>query len=426
MTEKFTLTLDPEKLKACIHCGMCLPACPTYQLTGSEAESPRGRLFLMKKMMEGELTDPKQLSRHLDPCLGCQACQTACPSGVSYGELLFQSREQLTSTQKPFQRKLKRWVLQHLLPNADRLNALTFLLRLYQALGLKTLAQHTVLKLSPKLSRLEAMLPKLLKRTPLNPGMSFGNFDGERVALFTGCVMDAFYNPIHWATIDVLVANQYYVSIPEQTCCGALAHHAGETDIAQTLAKENLRQILKTNPDWIVLNSAGCGATLRDYLHLLANDPVYGPKAKVFSAKVVDIMELLAKKPLKPMSKPLQKTVTYHAACHLHHAQKVQTAPEQVLSQIPGLTLVPLTEFDTCCGSAGVYNVEQPELSDEILATKVHHLKATQAEVVVTGNPGCLLQIEGGLRQKGIPMQVLHPIELLAYAYGKKTHRVSE
>jgi glycolate oxidase iron-sulfur subunit len=410
--------LDADLLKACIHCGMCLPACPTYRVTGSEAESPRGRLYLMRGWLEGEITDPEQIRPHIDQCLGCQACQTACPSGVQYGSLLFQTREALAPHQPKLKRWVKRFVFRSVLTNQNLLQTLGGFLRVYQQSGLQQLVRGLgLLKAVPALADQEALLPQLPARRALHAGMSFGNMDNPRVALVTGCVMDVFYNPVHWATIQVLVANGYYVTVPEQTCCGALAHHAGESDIAQTQARQNLTALMKGDPDWVVINSAGCGATLKEYHHLLADDPVYRKRAQEFAAKVVDVMELLAKKPLAPIKGRLEQTVTYHAACHLRHAQGITDIPTQLLAQIPGLTLVPLKDAEACCGSAGIYNIEQPQLSQEILAQKMGHLKATDAAVVVTGNPGCLLQLEAGVRQTGLKMQVKHPIELLAEAY---------
>lgn len=418
------LQIELDKLKACIHCGMCLPTCPTYQATGSEAESPRGRLYLMKKMLEGELSEPAQLGVHLDQCLACHACETACPSGVQYGSLLMAAREDLAKKNHSPGRWLKRWAFQWVLPNHGLLNTLGRLLRFYQKSGLQQLVRP-LLKPFGKLATQEALLPEIPKNRPLTPGLSFGNPMDERVALLVGCVMDTFYNPVHWATIDALVANGYYVTIPEQTCCGALAHHAGETDITRALARQNVRQMLKNDPAWIVVNSSGCGSTLKEYDHLLAEEGHMSAKAQVFAGKVVDIMELLARKPLATPAHPVEKTVTYHAACHLYHVQQVKEQPLDVLRQIPGLQLVPLKDASTCCGSAGIYNIEHPELSREILAEKITHLKATcegaGAESVVTGNPGCLLQIEKGLEEAGLPLGVQHPVELVAEAY-RRTH----
>lgn len=420
------LQLELEKLNACIHCGMCLPACPTYQVTGSEAESPRGRLYLMRAMLEGELESSDQLTGHLDQCLACHACETACPSGVAYGDLLLASREQLASRDRSPGRWFRRWVFRRVLPNHGLLIFLARLLRFYQQSGLQALirASH-ILRLIPPLARQESLLPAIPVFKKLSAGMTFGASPahgvGKRVLLFTGCVMDVFYNPVHWATIKVLVKNNYQVIVPDQTCCGALAHHAGETDITRLLAKENVRKLMGENPDWIVVNSGGCGSTLKAYGELMAADRVDGPQAEVFAQKTVDVMELLAKQPLAPFDKPVHKTVTYHASCHLHHVQKVQGETRQLLQQLPGLTLAPLTDYDTCCGSAGIYNLTHPELADDILAIKTDHLKkayeASGADTVVTGNPGCLLQIEKGLVDAGIAMTVCHPVELLAEGY---------
>lgn len=420
----FELNLELEKLNACIHCGMCLPACPTYRVTGSEAESPRGRLYLMKKMHTHELKDPAQLDTHLDLCLACHACETACPSGVQYGDLLFASREALAKNDPSLKRRFKRWIFKSILPNASLLQLGAYLLRFYQQSGLQAVLRKSgLLKIIPSLQQQEILLPEIPPHKAFNSGMSFGDPSGERVALMTGCVMDVFFNPIHWATIQVLTANGYYVTVPEQTCCGALAHHAGETDITQDLARKNVVGLMRQPVDWIVLNSAGCGSTVKHYDQILANDSVYGEKAKVFSEKVIDVSELLSKKPLAPFPKNLApQAVCYHAACHLHHVQGVQSKTQELLAQIPNLSLVPLQEYDACCGSAGIYNIEHPELADEILAIKTQHLKTAVdthgAQTVVTGNPGCLMQISKGLQQADIPMTIKHPIEVLAEAYG--------
>jgi len=286
----------------------------------------------------------------------------------------------------------------------------------------KLVCATNVLKRFPNLQNQEALLPEVPKHKPLRPGMSFGDPLGERVALLTGCAMDVFYNPVHWDTVEVLVANGYRVVIPEQSCCGALAHHAGETDITRELARINIDDILASQPAWIVLNSAGCGSTLKEYGHLLNHDPLYAEKSRQFSAKVVDVMELLAKKPLaKFKNYALHETITYHAACHLYHVQKVQSEPISLLSQVPGITLVPLQNAETCCGSAGIYNIEQPQLSGEILENKMQNLKMAcdgmGASTVVTGNPGCLLQLEHGVKTHHMPMKVRHPISILADGY---------
>ncbi|MDX2084572.1 MAG: (Fe-S)-binding protein [Candidatus Melainabacteria bacterium] len=415
--------IDSNLLDACTHCGFCLPACPTYQVTGSEAESPRGRIYLMRKWLEGEVQSAEAVAPHLDQCLGCLNCQTVCPSGVQYGSLLFGSRAALARQRRSngWARAFKRFAFQALLPSPKLLRLIGRCVWLYEASGLQSLVRKSrILNLLPTLKNWESLTPVMTQQRysrPLSPGMSFGNPNNERVVLFLGCIMDVVYRDVHWATIIALVANGYYVMLPPQTCCGALAHHAGEEDIARSLAKANLDKILRTNPDWVVLNSAGCGASLKEYPHLFHGDSVYAAKAESFSSKVVDVMQLLARKPLAPMKALPERTVTYHAACHLHHAQGVQLEPFQVLQQVPNLTLIPLTDHDACCGSAGIYNLEQPELSHEILQRKMTEVAKTQAEFVVTGNPGCLLQLQSGIQQAELSMTVRHPVELLADGY---------
>lgn len=416
------LQLELDKLKACIHCGICLPACPTYKATGSEAESPRGRLYLMKKMLEGQL-EPEAVKPHLDQCLACHGCETVCPSAVQYGQILLSTREDLARRDTSRLRQFKRFVFSKVLPNHRLLVLGGKILRFYQQSGLQKLVRGMkLLKPFPSLAYQENLLPTLPARKPLNPGMGFGDPTGDTVALLTGCVMDIFYNPVHWETIEVLTANGYWVVMPEQGCCGALAHHAGETDITRTLAKQLIDKALMVNPQWIVVNSAGCGSSMKEYGHLLAGDSAYAEKAARFSERLVDVMELLAKKPLAPFKNyALHEKITYHAACHLYHVQKVKQEPMQLLSQIPGIELVPLTNMEACCGSAGLFNVEHPELSGEVLDSKMEHLqtacKQGGASTVTTGNPGCLLQLEKGIHGQKLPMRVRHPISILAEAY---------
>jgi len=382
-----------QKLDACIHCGMCLPACPTYRVTGSEAESPRGRLYLMRAFYEDKLESTQQLSDHLDPCLGCMACVTACPSGVQYDVLLDHSRQVLKPFQPWWKRTIRRFFLKDILPSPRRLAWLAQALQLLKITGL-----HRLLPAGE-------FLPTLQNAEPIAFNQTFGTPEKGTVALFTGCIMNAAYAQVHQATIKVLVANGYQVTVPPQTCCGALALHAGETDIIEALAEENIFRLLRYDPDWIVVNAAGCGSTLKQY------------DAPQFRSRVVDILELLARHPLEGPLQSVPVTATYHAACHLHHAQKVYQEPYALLHQIPDLQLIPLTEADICCGSAGVYNIAHPGLSMAILKEKMRHVLKTEANVVLAANPGCMLQLETGIRKTHSPMQVLHPIELIARAY---------
>jgi glycolate oxidase iron-sulfur subunit len=413
-------TLDG--LEACIHCGMCLPVCPTYLATGSEAESPRGRLYLMKKWIDGELST-EAVQPHLDQCLACHGCETACPSGVQYGHLLMETRAAMAPGRRTFARILKRFVFRWILPNDFALIVGGFLLYLYQHSGLQGLLRLSgLLKIIPSLAIQEALLPEIPAHRALQSGDCFGELDGIPVTLLVGCVMDVFYNPIHWDTISVLVANGYRVRIPERTCCGALAHHAGEMDITERLAWQTIEALLDNQPEWIVINSAGCGSSIKDYSHFLKPEtPEQAHKLRELGQKVVDISELLAKKPLAPFVREVPLKVAYHAACHLYHVQKVQSQPLALLAQVPGLQLVPLENADLCCGSAGIYNLEQPGLSEEILAAKMESVRTAcavgQADTLTTGNPGCLLQLSHGVKQAGLRLAVRHPISLLAQGY---------
>ncbi|MEB3245487.1 MAG: (Fe-S)-binding protein [Vampirovibrionales bacterium] len=426
-----------QLLDACIHCGFCLPACPTYRLTGSEAESPRGRIYLMRQWHEGTLT-ADEVNPAIDTCLGCMACTTACPSGVDYGGLLAQTRPTLleTRTKTPGERLarvLRRFAVAQVLPNPSLLKLAAAGLRLTQALrldalflalpfaeGLSALIQTKLggphlaqwLRMAPQLSLLERNSRtnpiQHLNQPCYEPELAGATPNGQTVALFLGCVMQAMFEAIHLDTVFVLLKQGYRVTIPQgQTCCGALAEHAGEPALAEPLLSQNANALLAQNPDFIVLNAAGCSAFLKHAANPLAS-------------RVIDIMALLARRPLAKFSQaqPAQ-VVTYHAACHLHHAQKVVQEPLEMLAQVPGVTLKPLKDATMCCGSAGVYNLQHPDYANAILDEKTRHVLATKADCVVTGNPGCLLQIQAGLRQAKSDMRACHPVSLLAEAYAK-------
>lgn len=418
--------LSIDKLNACVHCGLCLPTCATYLATGSEAESPRGRIYLMRKWVEGSITDGKKIKPYLDHCLACHACETVCPSGVQYGELLFQAREHLAVHDKSSKNVFKRFVFNTVLPNASFLNTTQKSLKLYQQSGLQNFVRNLkVLNIIPDIAQQESLLPEIPEYDALKPGMRFGNVTDPLVVLMTGCVMDAFFNPIHWKTIFVLVKNGYQVLIPEQTCCGALAHHAGEAEIAKELATQNIDTVLVDKPEWIVLNSAGCGSTMQAYGHLFS-DTEKQEGASHFASKVIDVMALLSKKPLEefPNIKHKPQTILYHAACHLYHVQKVRQEPIETLRQLPETTVIPLENIELCCGSAGIYNLEYPELANEMLAIKLESVISTLRKApnpseatLVSGNPGCLMQLAKGLKERDLALTLKHPIEVLAEAY---------
>lgn len=411
-----------NKLDNCIHCGMCLPACPTYNVTGSEAESPRGRLYLMRAFFENKLDTPKQLSDHLDPCLGCLSCQTVCPSGVNYESLLMHSRQELVQHQPRWKRWIRRKLLQHVLPSRSFLEMSAAILAPLQATGLSGILDW--MSHLPGLKPL-IFLPHIQPGEPLHAGPRvYGENKYGRVALFLGCVMNAAYHQTQQATLDVLVRNGYQVVIPEQTCCGALAYHAGETDLFEEQTAQNWRWMKDSSIDYIVINAAGCGAAMKEATHFAPEQDI--EIASSVTAKVVDIMELLAKRPLEGKLGPVHAKVTYHAACHLHHAQGIQTEPYQVLRQIPHLDLIPLTDAELCCGSAGVYNIAHPELSEKILEEKMTHVLETNASILLAANPGCMMQLEAGLKQHHKRMLVAHPVEIIQMSYFSNTHPEAE
>lgn len=410
--------IDPKLLEACIHCGLCLPACPTYLATGRESESPRGRIYLMKLWQEGELPLDSRIAEHIDSCLGCMGCQTACPSGVQYEKMLNQARPKLVPFRNKKVRRLMALAFSSILPDYQRLRILGNLLRIYQQTKLNRLLPALPMpkKLKKRLAEWESFLPKVPKFSPL-PKQSWapGEKKGE-VQLFFGCVMDIFYNHVNHASIRLLTRQRKVVSTPEQTCCGALAHHAGEVEIAKTLAKQNIEFFERVSGE-IVVTSAGCGAMLKEYGELLADEPAWSERAHEFSARVKDICETLAAGEFSSSPEPLKKSVAYHAACHLFNVQKVKDAPLALLKLIPGLKLIPLQEAEHCCGSAGIYNLMHTDLSKQVLDRKMTYLKQTGADAVVTTNPGCLLQLEAGIAEEKLPMKVYHLVELLDEAF---------
>lgn len=413
--------IDPDLLAACIHCGMCLPACPTYQVTGRETESPRGRIQLMSMLQKGEAGPEDRLVEHIDSCLGCLGCQTACPSGVQYGKLLDQARPLLAEKRSPALRSLLRFVFSKILPDYPKLRALGSMLRLWQKTGMDAVLTRIPFadKLLGKLIEMQAFLPTVPPFRPL-PRQSWrsGDKQGE-VQLFAGCVMDIFYNDVNHACIRLLTMQRQVVKVSEQTCCGALAFHAGEVDIARELAQRNI-EMFENVPGDIIVTAAGCGAMLKEYGELLHGHEAWEKRAHDFSARVKDITEFLAEHQFSSQSKEIRRKVAYHAACHLSHAQGIRLAPEDLLTRIDGVELIPLEEAEHCCGSAGIYNLLHTELSMEVLDRKMEHIKETGADVLVTTNPGCLLQIQKGIKDNGMTMKACHLVELLDEAFAEE------
>ena len=408
-----------EDYARCIHCGLCLNHCPTYRLWGLESDSPRGRIRQMLLVDQGRLKLADSFVRHIDLCLDCRACETVCPSGVEYGKLVEAARAQIEQNfRRPFLSRLARnFVFRHLLPHPQRIATLARLLRFYQRSGMQTLARGSgalrLLGIEPR----ERLLPKIDDEfffSRLGQTFPAQGQRRARVALFAGCVAQVTFSALNEATIRVLTANGCEVVVPAgQLCCGALAAHAGVRDVARQLARVNLDVFLREEFDAVVTNSAGCGSTLKEYEQLFpAEDPAH-EQARAFRARMRDITEFLAEVGLTAPLKPLPLRVTYQDSCHLLHGQKVREAPRKLISAVPGVELVEMALADHCCGSAGVYNVTQTETSLELLAEKMRYAKAAAAQVILTANPGCLLQLRAGVELHATHQEVLHVVELL-------------
>jgi glycolate oxidase iron-sulfur subunit len=396
---------------ACVHCGFCLQACPTYLALGDENDSPRGRIYLMRALVEGELSlDDPSVHTHIDRCLGCRACETACPSGVPYGALLEATRATLGEVKRP---PLRARLILALFARRGLMRAAVGGARLLRATGLPRLLGH----LPGDLGFAFAMLAA--SESPFTANTQIPRGDGSRgtFALLRGCVMEGLFTRANRATERTLIANDYTaVEAPDQHCCGALHAHAGDLETARVLARRNIAAFEKSGAEYVVTNAAGCGALLKEYGHLLADDSEWSTRAADFSSRARDVSELLAAAGPRAGA-PLGYRVTYDAPCHLQHAQRVSAAPLQVLDAIPALERVALVDSDQCCGSAGIYNLLEPALSSAVLAPKLAHIALTGASLVATGNPGCLMQIGAGLRRAGAAARTVHPVELLDASY---------
>ncbi len=418
--------MSVEGVNQCVHCGLCLAYCPTFSELGTEMDSPRGRIFLIKSLAEGRIALSDSTIRHLSLCLDCRACETVCPAGVPYGRLIEAARAEI-EYQRPggLARRLVRTVnFGLLLGRPALLRAAAAALRFYQASGIQTFARATKLvRLLPgTLPAWEALTPTIppaADRASLPPLIPADEPRRARLALLTGCVQSVVFGPHNRATARVLARNGVEVVVPPgQGCCGALHAHGGDHARALDLARRTIDLFQRERVDGVVVNTSGCGAHLKGYGTLLENDPAYATRARRFAATVQDISEFLARTPLRGPLQPVPMTVAYHDPCHVVHGQKIRKEPRQLLAQIPSLKVVLLAESDWCCGSAGIYNLTEPEMADRLLRRKIDHVLATQAEAVVTANPGCILQIEKGLRERGAGVQVLHIVELLDRAYG--------
>ena len=415
-----------DVLTNCMHCGLCLPVCPTYAITGREKSSPRGRIRLIKAVAEGTLDITKGFVDEMNFCLDCQACETACPAGVKYGSLVESARNQIRIQRKDSEFALTmKWIfLRNVLSKKYLLNIVSKLIGVYQSSGLETVFKNSfvVKKLFPKLFKLQFLSPRIDGRffDDIYPEIVFPhNAPKYTVGFLSGCIMNVAFAHVHEDTVKVLLHHDCKVIIPKkQVCCGSLQAHYGDFEVARELAKKNIDEFLKYDLEAIVMNSAGCGALMKEYGHYLHDDVEYSEKAALLSSKVKDITEFIYEIGMKKPSKEFVHRVSYHDACHLIHSQKISKEPRDLIKSIPGIDFVELNEASWCCGSAGIYNVTQHEDSMNILDRKMNNVKETQAEFLVANNPGCLTQIEYGCSQHNVKTKIVHFATLLRTVYG--------
>jgi glycolate oxidase iron-sulfur subunit len=407
-------------LDDCVHCGFCLPVCPTYVSWGEEMDSPRGRIDLMRGLAEGKIAWSDSVAGHFDRCLGCMACMPACPSGVKYDVLIESTRADLEKhVERSPEDRRRREMIFRLFPYPGRLRAVAALLWLYSGTGLQALARRIgLLRLLPdNLAQMEALLPGVSFKqvaTRLPGRVPAKGERRARVALLSGCVQRVFFPEVNQATLRVLSAEGCEVVVPPgQGCCGALSIHAGREEEALAFARDTIATFEKESVDAILVNAAGCGSNMKEYGRLLADDPKWASRASALSAKVRDVNEFLAALPPASTRYPIRARVAYHDSCHLAHAQRIREQPRKLLAGIPGLELVEIPDGDQCCGSAGIYNLVEPESSEEIGARKVDNVLAVKPDLLASANPGCTLQIQKLLRQRGVTLHAAHPIEIL-------------
>jgi glycolate oxidase iron-sulfur subunit len=415
-----TLAQQEDKLLACIHCGLCLEACPTYVITGNENDGPRGRLYLMRAVAEGRIEKTSNaFATHIDRCLGCRACEQVCPAGVEYGQLLEASREVLLESQpkSDLSNRLLRFVLRHVWMSPWRLRVFFGASRVFRDLGLARLLRKT--RLMSK--RAEFGMALLESSKGVSPAKTQRRKErrkeaSESVMLFEGCVGEGLFARVNRATERVLEANNFNVETPsEQVCCGALHAHAGDLEGARELARQNIAAFDSEAP--IITNAGGCGAMLTTYAHLFANDESLAERARKFSARVRDVSQQLATAEMRTAPSPMGQSVTYDTSCHLMYGQGSGEASERMLRAVAGKDFVALNGSERCCGAAGVYNLLQPEMSQRVLKEKLGHIEETGAGILATGNPGCQIHIGAGACLSGMSLRVCHPIEIVDQAY---------
>jgi glycolate oxidase iron-sulfur subunit len=407
--------LSDEDLARCVHCGLCLQHCPTYTETGLETESPRGRLYLMRAIAEDRIEPTPTVLGHLDLCLQCRNCEAVCPSGVPYGRIMEAARAGIMAGDPPPAWRLRALFLRQIIARPGRMAALAALLRLYRASGIRGLAERT-----PGLRDRVALAPTVAGPAFRRRGVLAGPEGAPRgrVALLTGCVMPHAFAGVHEATVRVLARNGFEVVAPAvQGCCGALSAHAGDRAAAVELARRNVDAFLEAGPEAVVVNSAGCGSTMKEYGELLAEDPEYAERAERLGGMVKDVSEFLTALPFEKPDGRMDATVTYQDSCHLAHGQGITGPPREILASIPGLRLAEMAGADRCCGSAGFYSLAHRDMSLTLLDDKMTEVASTGAEVIATANPGCMAQLEAGLRRRRLPGRVVHVVQLLDEAY---------
>ncbi len=410
-------------LDKCVHCGLCLNACPTYRELGVEMDSPRGRIYQMNAVANGAPITPEYI-QHMDCCLACRGCETACPSGVPYGRMIEAARAGIAATQP--RSRLRAWtqnfLLNRVIPSPSLLAVAATGTYLYQRSGIQRAVRASgVLRLSRHLADLESLTPEI--RAPFffrSIGRTFPalGVQRHRVALVAGCIANVAFAELNAATVRVLQRNGCRVTVPAaQTCCGALHLHSGLRQSAEQLARRNIDAFLETEYDAILTNAAGCGSTLKEYDTVLADDPAYAARARTFVSRMRDVTEFLASLPLNLNLAPVPQVATYQDSCHLSHGQKIRSAPRVLLRSIPELNVREMPQADTSCGSAGTYNITQTRMAMQILEHKMEAIATTEATLVLTANPGCLLQLRTGARRFGRNQRVLHVVELLDESY---------
>jgi glycolate oxidase iron-sulfur subunit len=420
-----THALGPRQfdLDRCVHCGLCLNACPTYRELGLEMDSPRGRVYQMVQVAEGAPITPSYI-QHIDLCLACRGCESACPSGVRYGKMVEDARAQIEGhiRRSWSQRQIRRFVFGHLLKSRASLTVMGTLLYLYEASGMKALVRALgFLKLLGRLGDLEQLAPSA--EPPFFFSQAGRTFQPQgprrhRVAFLSGCIANIAFARLNEATVRVLQKNGCEVVVPkDQGCCGALHLHSGLPEETRKLARRNIDAVLNGGFDAVITNAAGCGSTLKEYGELLEDDAEYAAKARHFAGRMRDVTEFLAGIELNTRMGPVNAAVTYQDSCHLAHGQRIRTAPRKLLAAVPGLTFREMPGADICCGSAGIYNVVESEMSQQILGHKMESVNATGAGIIATANPGCMLQLQAGVRAHGSGQRVMHVVELLDLAY---------